>query len=113
MVGADGLGDPMSDPLGDALGDPNADAAAELDGWDAAPPVLLEETHPTTVTIATKATGGAAILKGVLRQNGSGRLVLVPTLSPPSHVPHPGAAPAPLHSRKHRATIGGSRKQSV
>jgi hypothetical protein len=85
-AGADGLGDPMSDALGDALGDPNADAAAELDAWDAVPPVLLEETHPTTVTIATKATGGAAILKGVLRQNGSGRLVLVPMLSPPPHV---------------------------
>lgn len=43
--------------MSDALGGPNADAAAELDGWDAAPPVPLQETQPTTVTIATKVRG--------------------------------------------------------
>jgi hypothetical protein len=65
--GAGGLGD----PLGDGLGDPDADAAAEGEEEAVGIPVLLE-THPTTVMIITRASGGAAIRKGVRRQKGFG-----------------------------------------
>jgi hypothetical protein len=69
--GAGGLGDPLADalgdPLADALGDPDADVCAEAEEEAAVLPVLLV-THPTTVMITTKASGGAAIKNGVRRQ---------------------------------------------
>jgi hypothetical protein len=69
----DGLGDPLADPLADVLGDPDAcDACAE--GEEEAVGLLmpLPETHPTTVMIITRVSGGAAIKKGRRRQKGFG-----------------------------------------
>jgi hypothetical protein len=81
---ADGLGDPFPDPLDDGLGDPSPDplddGLASPEAWDASAEggeaavllVLLAETHPTMVMIAMRASGGAAIKKGVRRQKGFG-----------------------------------------
>jgi len=77
--GAGGLGDPLADPLPDALGDPDAcDACAEAEKEAVGLFVLLLVTHPTTAMIITKASGGAAIKKGVCRQNGFGPSELLP-----------------------------------
>lgn len=71
--GADGLGDPLADALGDGLGDPDTcDACAEAEAEAAGLLVLLLETHPTTVMISKRVSGGAAIKKGVRRQKGFG-----------------------------------------
>jgi hypothetical protein len=76
MVGpaaADGLGDPLPESLGDGLDSPDAwDAPAEGDEPAELLALLPVETHPTMTMIVMKLSGGAAIKKGVRRQNGSG-----------------------------------------
>jgi hypothetical protein len=72
----DGDGDPFADPLADGLGDPDACAEAEKEAVGLL--VLLPETHPTTVMIITRASGGATIKKGVRRQKGVGSSGLLP-----------------------------------
>ena len=69
---AAGLADPLADAIGDGLGDPDTcDACAEAEAAAAGLLVLLE-THPTTVMIITRVSGGAVIRKGVRRQKGFG-----------------------------------------
>lgn len=105
--GARGLGDPLADPLPDALGDPDAcDACAEAEEEVVGLLVLLLETHPTTVMMIARASGGAAIKKGVRRQKGFGPSTLFPGGCPagprggrPSGLPGPpGGCSALMYS---------------
>ena len=67
----DGDEDGLGDPLADALGDPDAcDACAEGEEEAVGVLVPLPVTHPTTVMIITRASGGAAIKEAVRRQKG-------------------------------------------
>jgi hypothetical protein len=75
----DGAEDGPDDPLADALGDPDAcDACAEAEKEAVGLLVLLLVTHPTTVMIITRASGGAAIMKAVRRQKAFGPSGLLP-----------------------------------
>jgi hypothetical protein len=67
----DGEEDGPDDPLADALGDPACDACAEAEN-EVVGLLALLLTHPTTVMIITKASGGAAIKNGIRRQKGFG-----------------------------------------
>lgn len=62
------------------VGDPDACAEAEKEAVGLLVPLL--ETHPTTVMIIAKASGGAPIKKGVRRQKGVGPLGLLPGCCP-------------------------------